>query len=332
MDANQLRRAAAGYRLSQAIAAFAELRIADTLAAGPLTAEQVAAATGDHEPYLHRLLRALAGEGVLARDDTGRYALTEASRMLASHQPLGDMIRGWSAFPPTYAAFGQLAAAVRSGRPPFELAHGCDFHAYLAAHPDMAQAYDDAMESTVESFEETVGHYDFSRFGSVVDVGGGGGGFLVALLRAHQHLRGICFDLPSVIDAARRRGIPEDVAGRLELCPGDFFHDPLPQADAYTLFTVLRLFEDEQAIALLSAIRRAMPDTAVIVVEDFWLPEGTLPPTLGLADLQALCVYGGRDRTRSEYEAVLAAADLCLGTVVDLGADSPYAIFEARRR
>lgn len=329
MNVLELRQAAGSYRLAQAIAAFAELRLADALAGGPRTSADVAAATGYHEPYLNRLLRALAGAGVLVQSD-GCYALTEASRALGSHDPVGDMVRGWVAFPPTYAAFGQLAAAVRTGRPPFELAHGCDFHAYMAAHPAMGRAYDDAMESTVDAFEETVDHYDFSHFGTVVDVGGGGGAFLVALLRAHPDMRGICFDLPAVIEGARRRGIPEDVAPRLELIAGDFFRDPLPQADAYTLFTVLRLFEDEQATALLAAIRSVMPDTAAVVVEDFWLPEGTLPPLLGLADLQALCVYGGRDRTRSEYETLLGAAGLRLGEVVDLGEGSPFAIFDAR--
>jgi len=323
-----LRTAASGYRLSQAISAFAQLRLADALADGPRSPAEVSAAAGGlHEPYLRRLLRALASEGLLTMNDEGRFAATETSHALASGNPVGDMIRGWAAFPPTYTAFGQLAAAVRTGRPPFELAHGSDFHTYLAAHPDDAAAYDEATASTVEAFTETVEHYDFSEFRTVVDVGGGGGGFLVPLLRAHPAMRGICFDLPSVIDRARRRGLPDDVAPRLELRAGDFFRDPLPAADAYTLLTVLRLFEDGPATELLAAIRRVMPEAARIVVEDFWLPPGIPPTPLGLADLQALCAYGGRDRTRDEYSALLDAAGLRLGTVIEQ--DGPFAIFDA---
>jgi SAM-dependent methyltransferase len=329
MDSNDLRRAAGGYRLSQAIRAFAELGLADALAQGPRTADELAAECGCHLPYLRRLLRALASENVLASAGTGVFALTEASRDLMSGAGLRAMVLGWSVFHPTYAAFAHLGHAVRTGRPPFEIAHGTDFHKYLAAHTEDGALYDEAMESTIEAFEDTVSHYDFSRFHTVVDVGGGGGGFLVALLRAHRQAHGICFDLPGVVANAERRGVPADVADRLEMRAGDFFADPLPTGDAFTLLTVLRLFEDEVAIRLLRAIARVLPPHGVVVVEDFWLPEGVPPSPLGLSDLQALCAYGGRDRTRAEYELLLDAARLRMGGVVDL--EGPFAIFEATR-
>lgn len=328
LDVDGLRRAAGAYRLSQAIYAFAELQVADGLLDGPRTASELAASRGLHERYLYRLLRALAGEGVLERLSDDRFQLTEASRLLAGRGGFRDMVVGWSVFPPTYAAFGELANAVRTGRKPFHLAHGLDFHTYMAAHPDAAATYDDAMESTVEAFEDTLRNYDFSRFRTVIDVGGGGGAFLAALLRAHPDTVGVCVDLPQVIGNARRRGVPPDVAGRLELVGADFFADPLPVGDAYTLLTVLRLFDDGEATALLARIRQAMPDTAVVVVEDFWLPEGNAPTPLGLADLQALCAYGGRDRSKSEYATILRDAGLRLGRIREDEGET-FAIFEA---
>jgi hypothetical protein len=189
----------------------------------------------------------------------GSFALTEASRNLTSGGGLHKMILGWSVFPPTYAAFAYLGEAVRSGRPPFELAHGTDFHHFLATDRLASEEYDSAMDSTVAEFAATVSQYDFARFHTVADIGGGGGAFLVTLLRCRQDARGICFDLPEVIENARRKGIPGDVAARLELRAGDFFKDPLPTADAYTLFTVLRLFEDDGAIDLLRAVSRVLP-------------------------------------------------------------------------
>jgi len=327
LDLGALRRAAGGYRLAQAIRAFAELGLADALAGGPRGAEELAALCGCHLPYLRRLLRALASEGIVVSTGDGSYALTEASRHLASGSGLREMVLGWSVLPAAYAAFAHLGNAVRSGRPPFELAHATDFHNYLARRPEDAALYDAAMESTVDAFEETVRSYDFARFHTVVDLGGGGGGFLAVLLRAHTQARGICFDLPEVIANALQRGLEPDVADRLELRAGDLFVDTLPVGDAYTLITVLRLFEDEQAVRLLRAVAHVLPPGGAIVVVDFWLPEGIPPSPLGLADLQALCVYGGRDRTRAEYAGLLGSAGLVMGTVIELA--GPLAIFDA---
>ena len=107
--------------------------------------------------------------------------------------------------------------AIRTRRPPFELAHGTDFHRFLAANPEASLAHDSAMESTVEDFAATVSRYDHSTFETVADVGGGSGAFLVTLLRVYPDVRGVCFDLLDVIESARMRGIPRDVADRLEL-------------------------------------------------------------------------------------------------------------------
>lgn len=327
MNELELRRAAGSYRLSQAIHAMAELGIADHLLAGPCDATDLARSIGASEPHLRRLLRALASEGILEESDDGRFAPGEAARLMATNAGLREMLLGWSIMPAGYEAFGRLAEAVRTGRSGFELAHGCGFHAYLERTPDAAARYDAAMESTTDAFDAAADEYPYGDYDSIVDVGGGGGGLLTAILRRHEHVRGIVFDLPAVVAGATVRPVPDAVAGRLTFTAGDFFVDPLPSARLYTLSTVLRLFEDDDAIRLLRSIARAMPPGARVLIMDFLHPPGPLTAPLGLADLQAMVLYGGRDRSASQFEAVLAAAGLRLSRI--LPSDPPYALIEA---
>jgi SAM-dependent methyltransferase len=264
-------------------------------------------------------MRALASEGVFTEHEDGRFGLAPAGRLLVSRAGAREMILGWTVFPPTYEAFALLADSVRSGRSGFELAHGSDFHRYLADNPSAARAYDAANEETVEAFEQAAANYDFSGLDTVVDVGGGTGGFLSAILRRYPKARGVLFDLPGVLSAIRPDQIPDDVDARITRVAGDFFRDPIPQGDAYVLATVLRLFDDDRASQLLRNIRGAMKDGGKVLVMDFVHPPGRLVAPYGLADLSAMVVYGGRDRSAAEFAELFAAARLRFTRVIGTG-------------
>ncbi len=329
MDELELRRAAGAYRLSQAIYAMADLGVADHLLDGPRHAAELAQAIGASEPHLRRLLRALASEGVLREAADGRFSLGQAGALLATGRGLREMVLGWSVLPAGYEAFEELAESVRTNKPAFELAHGIGFHGYLARESAASAAYDAAMESTTSSFDAAAGEYHYGDFDSIVDVGGGGGGFLVAVLKRHERPRGIVFDLPLVVEEARLRPLPAAVAGRLDFVGGDFFVDPLPGGDLYVLSTVLRLFEDDDAERLLRAIARAMNPGAKVLAIDFLHPPSPLRSPFGLADLQAMVLNGGRDRSEAEFAAVFGRAGLRVRWTKP--SDPPVSLIEAER-
>jgi len=319
MDPSELLKTAGRYRLSQAIYAAASLGIADELQGGERTAEELANAVGAHQPHLRRLLRALSSEGVFRETEDGRFGLTPAGELLVSGGGAREMVLGWSLLPASYAAFGMLADSVRLGQPAFELANGQDFHAYLAAHPDAARAYDAATGSTVDAFDLAATTYDFRGIKTVVDVGGGDGGFLVAILKQHAAMVGINFDLPDVIASIKEGSFPPGTSDRLQLVGGDFFKDQIPSGDAFVLSTVLRLFEDDGALIVLKNIRRAMQPESKVLVLDFVHPPGPLVAPYGLADIHAMVVYGGRDRNEADFQRLFAAADIRLTRVIDTG-------------
>jgi hypothetical protein len=281
----------------------------------------VARALGAHAPTLRRLLRALAGEGVLREDEHGRFSLTALGECLRSDDPdhMRDMVLGWSCLRESYQAFAHLKESVMTGRSGFELAFRHSFHEYLETHADRAAVYGAAMDSTVEAFGEAIDAYDFSAMRKVVDVGGGGGAFLICLLRKYPTIRGVLFEVPSVIDRAR---LPEDLAGRIQCIGGDATRAVPAGGDAYVLSTVLRCFDDERCVQILGACRRAMHPGARLLACEMVLPTGPLEPQRGLFDLQALTLYGGSDRDPTEWERLLARAGLTLEEITP--ADPPF--------
>src|SRR4051794_28717077 len=200
-----LRRLVNGYQVSQALHVAATLGVADRLADGPRTSDEIAAAVGAHAGSLYRVLRALASVGVLHEEDGRRFALTTVGECLRSDadEPVG----GWAAMigrPYVWRAWDGLLDSVRTGESAFERLHGVDPWTYRTRDPEEGAIFDRAMgDITRRAQRSTLAAFDFSRFGTVVDVGGGNGALLVALLRAHPQMRGVVLDLPHTIAAAR---------------------------------------------------------------------------------------------------------------------------------
>src|SRR4051794_12331968 len=193
-----------GYQVSHALSAAAALGISDLLADGPRTAAQLADASGAHAPTLLRLLRALATVGVYERQDDGRFALTELGGTLRSDVP--GSVAGWAQLvgrPSYVAAWGALEDSVRTGENAFSRVHGTSVWQYRAARPEEQAVFDRAMTSLSAPVTDAVARaYDFARFGTVVDVGGGRGHLLAAILARHPGVRGVLFDQPEAVAEA----------------------------------------------------------------------------------------------------------------------------------
>ena len=309
------------YEASQAIHVAATLGIADLLEDAPRSAEELAEATGTHAPALYRILRALASVGVFVEEPDGRFGLTPPAEYLRSDVP--GSVRAWAMLigrPSFWTSWGHLLAVARNGEPAFPELYGTSVWEYLAAHPEEGAIFGAAMTGLSAGVVEAVAQsYDFSGAGVLVDVGGGEGALLAAILAANPSMRGVLFDLPHVVAGAKDRLDRAGVADRCEVVGGSFFEAVPEGADAYLLKSVIHDWDDASAIEILSKCRAAMADTGRLLVVERVIRPGNEPDRAKFADLYMLVALGGRERTAEEYERLFAEAGFRLTDVIDTG-------------
>jgi hypothetical protein len=304
-----LRRLVNGYQVTQAIHVAAKLGLADLLADGPRISDDLAAATGAHPDALYRLLRALAGVGV-AREEAGRrFALTDLGACLRADAP--DSLAGWAAFvgePYHWRAWGALEHGVRTGENAFRRVQGADPWTFRARHPELSAGFDRAMADLARQVAAAVlAVYDFGRFGTVVDVGGGNGALLAAILARHPAARGVLFDQPHVVAGAPPLLAAAGVADRCAVVGGSFFEAAPAGGDAYVLKAIHHDWEDAACVRILRVCRRAMADGAALLAVERELGPPNAHPNDKFSDLNMLVGPGGRERTPEEYAALFAA-------------------------
>jgi SAM-dependent methyltransferase len=290
----------------------AALGIADHLTEGPRSIQDLAGKTGAQPDPLFRTLRLLSSRGVFRLVDDQRVALTAPAQFLRSDHPMSlrDML---SPLPEFLLAWSRALDAVRTGKTGWELALGTGMFPYLADHPEAADHFNRMMFSrTRMHLSRILEGYDWSPLRRVVDVGGGSGQFLAALLPRNPHLRGVLFDQPSGLAGAKEVLASAGVLDRCELVSGDFF-DTLPEgADAYVLINILHDWDDDTATRILRNCRQAMSDQARLLVIDYLVPVDSEPhPAKGM-DMAMLVLTGGRERTQAELEELLRRAKLIL--------------------
>ena len=305
------------FMLSQALYAFTVLGLADLIGDGRRAATDLAATVNADPTAVKRLLRALAAAGVLDEDDQHGFALT----------PLGDGLRqdapgslaGWTSLVGSenfWANWGRLTESVRTGRTGWQLRHGVDAWDYRAQHPEENLRFDRGMVSITSASADSVAEdYDFSRFRTIVDVGGGRGTLLAQILGLHPAVRGVLFDQQHVVEGAAPLLQAHGVQERCQVVAGSFF-DSVPEGgDAYVLKSILHDWYDAEAVRILETVRAAMPPAAVLLVVERILE----PPNLGLpgklGDLNMLVNPGGTERTRDEWATLLAAGGFRLSEV-----------------
>jgi hypothetical protein len=313
--ADHLRSLIEGYRVTQAVRVAAEIGISDALAEGSLDVPALAARVKADPDTLLRLMRALTTVG--AYDESGgRYANNEISDRLRSDVPasLRALARNFGE-PEGWAAWGQLLHSVRTGETAFEATHGSDVWSYRGARPEWNAVFNDAMTANTTGVAAAVAEaYDFSGRRCVVDVGGGQGLLLEAVLTRHPHLRGIVYDLEQAVASAPTAMFEAHDRWRAET--GSFF-EHVPPADAYLLKSVLHDWPDEDCVRILRSCRNAMDDDGVILLVEIVLGRSDHARTAAFSDLNMLVMTGGRERTADEYAALFDRADLKLARVLD---------------
>lgn len=315
--------------VTQALHAAVRLGVIDALADGPLTAEDVARRVHTDPAATYRLLRALASRSVLKARRDGRFALTRLGRALRSGDPqsMAPMI-SFIGSRTHREHWSELTHAVRTGRTAVSKLRGAEVFDYLETDPEFAALFDAAMTGGSRAVNErAVPTYDFSDRRLIVDVGGGQGGLLSAVLAQAPGARGLLFDRPSVVAGAAAVLGPAGVAERCDVEGGSFFDAVPAGGDAYLLKAIVHDWDDEHAVAILRNVRAAIADDGKLLLFEMVLPGGA-PAHLGfLVDLEMLVSAGGRERTTAEYGQLLSRAGFRLSRVVQTA--SPVSIIEA---
>ena len=282
-----------GALATRALGIVADLRIADLLVDGPRSVEQLAREAGADADTLHRLLRALASEGVFAEEEHGVFRNTEAA----------DLLREWADFAHLFGGIWHRAAGAleaSAAEPAFARTFGGDFWTWLAAHADERASFDRAMARRSDWRLERLRQIDWRGDETVVDVGGGNGSLLFELLRVETGLRGIVFDLPETTRDESSFG------DRCTFVAGSFF-ERVPRGNVYILATILHDWNDDRAAAILRTIRAAAPDDARLIVIDAVIPPGNDADGAKWLDLLMLALFNGRERDERQWRMLLAA-------------------------
>ena len=320
---------ATGLWVSKMMYAAAKLKLADHLTDGPKTAEELAGPTGSHAPSLNRLMRTLASVGVFSQLDGGRFGLTPLSEALkkgapgAAHETVLTM-----AGPTFVAAFEEIVHSIETGKTGFEKAFGMPIFDYFAQHQDEASLFSQSMVGIHGGEPPAVAAaYDFSQFGTIVDVGGATGNMLSAVLSIHEGPGGILYDLPHVVTDAPASLEKSGVADRVTIEHGSFFEGVPSGGDAYILSHIIHDWNEEQCLTILGNVRRAMNPQGKLLIVEFVLPEDDSAHFGKIADIIMLVVPGGQERTPTEYDELLAKVGFKMTRVVPT--ESPVSIVEA---
>ena len=318
-----------GAWITQAVNVAATLGVADHLADGSQTVEDLATRVGADAGALYRLLRALASVGVFTEVEPSAFGLTPMAESLRSDVPGSQRaparVMGSDEW---WRAWGQLGHSVRTGQTLFEHVHGSPAFTYMAEHPKLRQLFQDAMTGFVsQTCAAVIAAYDFTPYATIVDVGGGHGALMGSILQASPQTKGIVFDLPHVVEGAKQPLDELEVASRYQCVGGDFFVAVPPGADAYILTSIIHDWDDERSKVILENCRKAMSPSGKVLLVEMVIPPGDTPFFGKILDLEIMVTPGGRERTADEFRALLSSAGLELTRIVPT--EAPSSIIEA---
>ena len=306
-----------GKWVSQTIYAAAELGIADQLGDDTRPAAEVAQAVDAQADATYRLMRALGSLGVLDEHDNRRFSLTDIGQFLRSDNP--SSMRPYARFigyKSNWRAWEVLDETVRTGKSGYEIVYGMNLFEYLSNHPRAAKIFNEAMVTTNHSAAVQVANaYDFSEIQTLVDVGGGQGALLAALLDANPAMRGIIYDMEHAAEGAHQLLAERDLGQRCEFASGDFFKE-VPKADGCILKYIIHDWDDEKAIRILRNCVDAIPASGKVLVVERIVPPPGQSDASKLVDIEMLALPGGIERTTDEFQELFEQAGLQLTQVV----------------
>jgi hypothetical protein len=305
-----------GAMTTKALGLVADLGVADELADGPRSVAELASATGADEDALYRFLRALASDGVFSEEEPRVFANSPLSELL-----LTDRTDSWRDITHLfgdvwYRTFAEAQDSLRSGDPSFPHLFGADFWTWLAQNPDEGAAFNRAMASGADQNIGPLAEVEWRDGETIVDVGGGNGATLAALLGARPDLRGVVFDLPGATREAETLIQEAGLSDRCAVVTGSFF-ESVPSGDTYLLAAILHDWDDENALRILHTVRAGAPANARVLIRDAVIPPGDEAHGNKWLDLLMLVLLRGRERTEEEWRKLLSGAAFEIASISD---------------
>lgn len=319
-----------GFEIGQALYVFAKLGVAERLAGGPRRADEVAPEVGALRDPLFRVLRLLAGVGVLSQDVDDRFALTTLGERLLRDRPQSLAPTVLFLNEELYRAAGDLFHTVRTGETGFHHVFGAEQFDYLATHPAANDVFNEAMATRAYDWTTLTEAYDFAAHRTLVDVGGGHGAVLAALLRATPGLTGVLFDLPHVVAGAEAFLAARGVADRVRIEAGSVLDSVPAGADLYLEVSMLHTLPEAAVRRALDRIRSAIPSDGTFLLAERVVPAGGTPSPAKLMDVRMLYATGGRERTATEWRGLLDSAGFALERIEPT--PIPHSLLIARPR
>jgi len=313
-----------GLIIHQALYSAAKLGVADLLKDGAQTSSDLARNLNVNESALYRILRLLASQSVFEERSPRTFANTDLSHFLCTDVP-GSVrsiliFRGSEFF---FGPFAEILYSIETGLAASTKMYGMEAFEYLKTDPETARIFDDAMTSMSELVAPVVAAaYDFGKWGSLIDVGGGNGMLLASILRVHPGLRGVLADLPHSLERATHRGfLGGELASRSAMQPCDFFREVPSGCRAYLMKNVVHDWDDERAHNILANCRRAVPKDGALLLVEWALPEGNASSAGKFADVVMMLMTGGKERTVEEYRHLLGRAGFSVNQVISTLSD-----------
>ncbi|MEU5951178.1 methyltransferase [Streptomyces sp. NPDC047525] len=323
-----------GSLAAQTVRAAVRLRVMELIGDKERSAAEVAADAGARTQPMTRLLRALASLGLLREHTAGSFSLTPAGATLDPGRPgsLTSLVRMFTE-PTMLRAWEHLDDSVRTGEVAFDAIFGKDFFSHLKEFPDLSAEFNAAMSQASRATAAALPHaFDFGRFTTVTDVGGGDGTLLSAVLREHPTLAGVIYDTEEGLAQAPTTLERQGLTARCSLAAGDFFRSVPGGADVYLLKSIVHDWSDEQAVTILTHCREVLPPAGRVLIVEPVLPEVVDAKAAGLTyltDLNMMVNVGGRERTRADFDEVCRKAGLSLTSVTPLEQADPFCLIEA---
>lgn len=302
------------YWTAQSIHVAARLKLADLLKDGPKSAAELAQATKTHPHSLHRLLRALASNEIFAEDADGKFRLTPMAECLLE-RPGSQWAVAMMMGEEHYRSWGDLLYSIQTGKPAFDHTYGKPIFDYLSEHAESARIFDAAMSGFHgPETQGMIDAYDYTGINTLVDIGGGNGTVLKAVLTKYPAMHGILYDLPGVIERAKKN--LADLGPRCQAIPGSFFESAPPGGDAYQMRHIIHDWTDAQCHTILGHIRKVIPKQGRLLVIEMVIKPGNAAQMAKWLDLNMLVLPGGQERTEAEYRELFAKAGFRLERIV----------------
>lgn len=320
-----------GAQMQRSVCIAAKLGIPDLLAERPQTAEELAAKIEAHAPSVYRLLRTLASIGLFRETADRKFELTPVAALLCSKAP--NSMRDFAIMMGEewiWQAWGELMYSVQTGGVAHEKVQRMSSFEFFERNEQAGKVFNRAMTNfSLSVIPAILQAYDFSGIRKVVDIAGGHGLLLAAILKANPQAQGILFDLPFVIEGAVELLEKEGVRHRVELATGDFFQAVPPGADAYMMKHIIHDWDDESSVRILRNIHSVMNKNGKVLIIEMVVPEGNEPHASKALDILMLVMEGGKERTKDEYRKLLEASGFRLTKMIPT--KSSYSVIEGER-